>query len=97
VRESPALGIVDQLMHKGARVSYHDPFIAEMSLDGQGTLTSVELTDEALRACDCALIVTDHSNLDYARVVRLAPLIVDTRNATRNLVSAEDENKIIRL
>jgi UDP-N-acetyl-D-glucosamine dehydrogenase len=97
VRESPALGIVDQLMHKGARVSYHDPFIAEMSLDGQGTLTSVELTDEALRACDCALIVTDHSDLDYARVVRLAPLIVDTRNATRNLVSAEDENKIIRL
>ena len=97
VRESPALGIVDQLMHKGARVSYHDPFIAEMSLDGQGTFTSVDLTDEALRACDCALIVTDHSDLDYARVVRLAPLVVDTRNATRNLVSSEDENKIIRL
>jgi UDPglucose 6-dehydrogenase len=97
VRESPALGIVDQLMHKGARVSYHDPFIAEMSLDGQGMLASVDLTDDALRACDCAVIVTDHSELDYARVVRLAPLVVDTRNATRNLQLAEDENKIIRL
>jgi UDP-N-acetyl-D-glucosamine dehydrogenase len=97
VRESPALGIVDQLLHKGARVTYHDPFIAEMSVDGQGTLASVDLTDDALRACDCAVIVTDHSELDYARVVRLAPLVIDTRNATRNLQLAEDESKIIRL
>ena len=97
VRESPALGIVDQLLHKGAKVSYHDPHIAEMKLDGKGMLTTIELTDEALSQCDCAVIVTDHSAIDYARVVRLAPLVVDSRNATRKLNVPEAESKIIRL
>jgi UDP-N-acetyl-D-glucosamine dehydrogenase len=97
VRESPALGIVDQLMHKGAEVSYHDPFISEMNLDGKGSLSSVELTDEALQSCDCAVIVTDHSKLDYARVLKLAPLVIDTRNATRKLGMPEHESKIVRL
>jgi UDP-N-acetyl-D-glucosamine dehydrogenase len=97
VRESPALGIVDQLMRKGAEVSYHDPFIPEMNLDGKGVIASVPLTDEALANCDCAVIVTDHSSVDYSRVVRLAPLIVDTRNVTRNLGMPEHESKIIRL
>ncbi|HVF88583.1 MAG TPA: nucleotide sugar dehydrogenase [Blastocatellia bacterium] len=97
VRESPALGIVDQLMHKGALVSYHDPFIPRMNVDGKGALTSVPLTDEALKECDCAVIVTDHSSIDYSRVVRLAPFIVDTRNITRKLGMPEHESKIIRL
>src|SRR5215467_6873695 len=78
VRESPALGIVEQLLSKGVRVSYHDPFIPEMSLDGTGTLASADLSDESLAGCDYAVIVTDHSGFDYSRVVRLAPLIVDT-------------------
>lgn len=97
VRESPALGIVDQLLHKGAEISYHDPFIDEMSLDGRGSLSSVALTDEALSSCDCAVIVTDHSDVDYAQVLRLAPLIVDTRNVTRKLGMPEHEGKIVRL
>ncbi|HJQ68280.1 MAG TPA: nucleotide sugar dehydrogenase [Blastocatellia bacterium] len=97
VRESPALGIVDQLLHKGATVSYHDPFIAEMNLDGKGSLSNVELTDEALTNSDCAVIVTDHSGVDYSRVVRLAPIIIDTRNVTRKLGLPEHEEKIIRL
>jgi UDP-N-acetyl-D-glucosamine dehydrogenase len=97
VRESPALGIVDQLLHKGAQVSYHDPYIAEMNLDGKGSLASIELTDAALSNCDCAVIVTDHSTIDYARVVRLAPLVIDSRNATRNLNMPDSESKIIRL
>lgn len=97
VRESPALGIVDQLMHKGAAVSYHDPFVPKMSVDGRGLLASVALTDEMLSACDCAVIVTDHSDVDYARVLRLAPLVVDTRNVTRRLGMPEHEEKIVRL
>jgi UDP-N-acetyl-D-glucosamine dehydrogenase len=97
VRESPALGILDQLLHKGALVSYHDPFIAEMNLDGKGTLASVELTDESLSGADCAVIVTDHSGVDYSRVLRLAPIIIDTRNVTRKLGMPEHEEKIIRL
>ena len=97
VRESPALGIVDQLLHKGSIVTYHDPYIPEMTLDGKGTLQSVELTDAALGGADCAVIVTDHSVIDYSRVVRLAPLIVDSRNATRKLDMPDFESKIIRL
>ncbi|HSB10841.1 MAG TPA: nucleotide sugar dehydrogenase [Blastocatellia bacterium] len=96
VRESPALGIVDQLLHKGAVVSYHDPFVAEMTLDGRGSLTSVALDDQTLDECDCAVIVTDHSDVDYASVVRRAPLVVDTRNVTRKLGVAENE-KVVRL
>jgi len=97
VRESPALAIVDQLMHKGAEVSYHDPFVPEMKLDGRESLSSVPLTDSTLSSCDCAVIVTDHSNFDYLRVAKLAPLVIDTRNATRRLGAPEHEEKIIRL
>lgn len=97
VRESPAIGIVDQLLRKGAAVSYHDPFVPVMTLDGKGSLTGVDLTDEALEACDCALIVTDHSKVDYARVLKLAPLVIDTRNVTRKLGMPEHEAKIVRL
>ena len=97
VRESPALGIVDQLMHKGAAVSYYDPFVHEMSVDGRGSLTTVALTDKVVSACDCAVIVTDHSGVDYSQVLKLAPLIVDTRNVTRKLDLPEHEDKIVRL
>jgi UDP-N-acetyl-D-glucosamine dehydrogenase len=97
VRESPALAIVDRLMHKGAAVSYHDPFVPEMTVDGRGALKTVPLTDETLSACDCVVIVTDHSDVDYAKVLKLAPLIVDTRNVTRRLGLPEFEEKIVRL
>jgi UDP-N-acetyl-D-glucosamine dehydrogenase len=97
VRESPALGIVDQLMHKGGSVSYYDPFVPEMSLDGRGSLSTVELTDEIISNCDCAVIVTDHSEVDYSRVLKLAPLVIDTRNVTRKLGMSEHEAKIVRL
>lgn len=97
VRESPALAIVEELIAKGAGVSYHDSYIAEMRLDGKEALRSEPLTDELIASCDCALIVTDHSNVDYSRVARLAPLILDTRNVTRKLGMPECESKIIRL
>ena len=97
VRESPALAIVDRLMHKGAAVSYHDPFVPEMTVDGRGALKTVPLTDETLSTCDCVVIVTDHSDVDYAKVLKLAPLIVDTRNVTRRLGLPEFEEKIVRL
>jgi UDP-N-acetyl-D-glucosamine dehydrogenase len=97
VRESPALAIVEELLRKGAEVSYHDPFVPQMTLDGKGTLASEALTDESLSDCDCAVIVTDHSGFDYSRVVRLAPFVVDTRNVTRGLGLPEYESKIVRL
>ena len=86
LRESPALDILDLLAKKGSRVSYHDPYVAEIRADDhtpEGAVgKSVPLTDEALRAADAVLIVTDHSSIDYARVVKLAPIVIDSRNAT---------------
>lgn len=86
LRESPALEVLDLLARKGVRVTYHDPYVPEITDDGHtpaGAVgSSVPLTDDALRHADAVMVVTDHSAIDYARVRRLAPLIIDTRNAT---------------
>ena len=103
VRESPALSIIDRLRAKGANVSYHDPFVSEVRFDDAHTdangepLNSVELSDEHLKAADCVIIVTDHSDIDYQRVCRLAPLIVDTRNALNGDLRRDSKARIIRL
>jgi UDP-N-acetyl-D-glucosamine dehydrogenase len=85
LRESPALEILDLLVRKGAIVSYHDPYIAEIVDDGHtpaGAVgRSVPLTDELLTEADAVMVVTDHSVVDYARVSELAPIVIDTRNA----------------
>jgi UDP-N-acetyl-D-glucosamine dehydrogenase len=84
-------------------VSYHDPFVAEMRFDDAHTeasgepLASIALSDEELGAADCVIIVTDHSDIDYKRVCRLAPLIVDTRNALNGDVRRDSKARIIRL
>jgi UDP-N-acetyl-D-glucosamine dehydrogenase len=103
VRESPALSIIDRLRAKGAEVHYHDPFVKEIRFDDAHTegggqpLASEPLTDEELRAADCVVIVTDHSEIDYGRVCRLAPLIVDTRNALNGDLRRDSSARIIRL
>ncbi|HEX7343066.1 MAG TPA: nucleotide sugar dehydrogenase [bacterium] len=84
VRESPAFEIIRHLREKGARVSYHDPYVPQLDFDGE-TMTSVELTRDYLSHQDCAVIVTDHSNVDYAFVVKHCPLIMDSRNATKHI------------
>ena len=103
VRESPALSIIDRLRSKGCDVRYHDPFVGEISFDDAHTagsgdpLSSVELTDEEIKTTDCVVIVTDHSGVDYQRVVNLAPLVVDTRNALNGEVRKGSAARIIRL
>ena len=87
IRESPALVLIERLRDKGARVDYHDPHVKKL---GRGRhfaidLESVPLTQASLANCDAALIVTDHAGVDYQLVVESAPLVVDTRNATRDL------------
>jgi UDP-N-acetyl-D-glucosamine dehydrogenase len=84
IRESPALDVIRLLHQQGAIVSYHDPFIARVDEDGEH-LQSVPLTEAAVRASDCVVIVTDHSDLDYAMIRRAAPCVVDTRNALRRI------------
>ena len=89
LRESPALEIIRQLQDKGVDVSFHDPFCASIDDDGHTPLKnlpmhSVELTDETLAAADLVLVITDHSNVDYADVARRAKLVVDTRGVMRD-------------
>jgi len=86
VRESPALDIIHLLEADGAQVSYHDPYVPRLEEDGHAR-ESVPLTDEVLSEMDAAVIVTDHANLDYRKVLALIPMVVDTRNATRDLGS----------
>jgi UDP-N-acetyl-D-glucosamine dehydrogenase len=103
VRESPALSIIDRLRAKGADVRYHDPFVAEVRFDDAHTespgepLHSVPLTDEELRGSDCCVIVTDHSDIDYARVCSLSKLIIDTRNALGSDLRRQACAQIVRL
>jgi UDP-N-acetyl-D-glucosamine dehydrogenase len=103
VRESPALSIIDRLRAKGAEVSYHDPFVAEITFHDAHTestgepLSSIDLSDEVLRAADCVVIVTDHSGIDYGRVTKLASLVVDTRNALNGDHRRDSLAKIVRL
>jgi UDP-N-acetyl-D-glucosamine dehydrogenase len=103
VRESPALSIIDRLRAKGADVRYHDPFVKEVRFDDAHTdasgesLQSVPLSDEELRASDCVIIVTDHTQIDYAQVCSLTPLIVDTRNALNGKLRRESKARVIRL
>jgi UDP-N-acetyl-D-glucosamine dehydrogenase len=82
IRESPALEIVETLIRKGAQVSYADPFVPELSLDGH-KLGAVEASPAAVAAADCVLILTNHSSFDYAAIAERASLVVDTRNALK--------------
>jgi UDP-N-acetyl-D-glucosamine dehydrogenase len=103
VRESPALSVIDLLRAKGANVRYHDPFVGEVRFDDAHTLgggeplSSIPLTDEELTAADCVIIITDHSDIDYRRVTRLAKLIVDTRNALDEELREASNARIVRL
>jgi len=93
-RESPGLELMDQLLHKGAVVSYHDPYIPELPPTRRYPhlrMKRRELTDEYLAEQDCVLIVTDHRAYDYARIVRCAQLVVDTRNATRDVPQGREK------
>jgi UDP-N-acetyl-D-glucosamine dehydrogenase len=89
LRESPALTIIELLQKDGAQVSYHDPYFPAI---GKGRKYNLQLKCAELRDLgqyDCVLIVTDHSDYDYHRIVQEAKLVVDTRNATRGIESSK--------
>jgi UDP-N-acetyl-D-glucosamine dehydrogenase len=86
-RHSPAERVIELLLERGARVRYHDPYVPAFSVGGdvfhqaRETLHSVALTDEELAGADIVVVVTAHHAVDYARVARLAKLVLDTANA----------------
>lgn len=97
-RESPALAIIESLESLGASVSFHDPFVAAIHVEGSNRdIRGVALTGENVRAADCVVIVTDHSGIDYRWVVSEACLVVDTRNTTRDIKGDEMDERVIRL
>jgi UDP-N-acetyl-D-glucosamine dehydrogenase len=89
VRESPALDILELLHRRGATLSYSDPFVPSLKVDGLA-LNSVEA---AKADADCAIICTNHSSFDYESIVKKFPLVVDTRNALKG----NSSKKIFRL
>jgi UDP-N-acetyl-D-glucosamine dehydrogenase len=92
LREAPSLTIIELLQKEGAEVSYHDPFFPSI---GKGRKYDLKLQCAPLSNLgqyDCVVVLTDHSTYQYEQIVREAQLIIDTRNATRNI----DSPKIVR-
>jgi UDP-N-acetyl-D-glucosamine dehydrogenase len=85
-RESPAFEIIAALQRKGAEVTYADPHVPALWVDG-GRIKSAEATEDELRNADCVLVLTDHPEFDYAAVARHGRLIVDTRHSVPALTN----------
>ena len=95
LRESPSLRIIELLKESGAHVDYHDPYFPSLHRTRKYDfrLSAVEPTAEALASYDAVLIATDHSSYDYAAIVRNSRLVMDTRNATKQV--KEHREKIV--
>ena len=95
-RESPSFKLIEIMLEKGALVDYNDPLIPELPDMRAYDIKkkSVELTPENLASYDCVLISTDHSVYEWDFIVKHSKLVVDTRNATKNVLEGRD--KIIK-
>jgi len=85
LRESPSLTIIELLQKEGAQVNYNDPYFPSVGKGRKYHLNMQNTPLDDLGQYDCVLIVTDHSDYDYARIVRESQLVVDTRNATKGI------------
>jgi UDP-N-acetyl-D-glucosamine dehydrogenase len=93
MRESPSIKLVEQLVNRGAKLDYHDPYIPVYH-DEHGAdihLSSVPLSAEMLASYDAVLISTDHDDVDYAFVVKHSRLVLDTRNATKHVKEGREK------
>jgi UDP-N-acetyl-D-glucosamine dehydrogenase len=93
-RESPSFELMEMLLARGAIVTYSDPHIPrlpKMRAHDVPAMTSQSLTPAFLAGQDCLLIATDHSAFDYESIVRHGQLIIDTRNATRNVKQGREK------
>jgi UDP-N-acetyl-D-glucosamine dehydrogenase len=92
VRESPALDVIHLLRERGAVLSYHDPYVPDLSSEGFD-LQSIELTKIELQLADCVVVITDHASYDWTWIREQADLIVDTRNA----LARDNNSRVVRL
>ena len=91
-RESPGYAIMKMLLEKGAIVSYNDPWIPKLTATRKYDfqMTSTPINPEVLAEMDAVIIVTDHSDYDFAEIVRHSNLVIDTRNATKGIKSVNE-------
>lgn len=94
LRESPALDVIHLLRQKGARVAYHDPYIPEIDHENL-QMKSVPDLMKAVQTADCVVIITNHSDYDYDRILSSAQMLVDTRNALGS--KGKNNPKVVRL
>jgi len=87
LRESPSLTIIELLQKEGAEVSYNDPYFPTVGRGRKYNLNMTSTPIEKVKDFDCVVIVTDHSDYDYKKIVNEAKLVVDTRNATKGIKS----------
>jgi UDP-N-acetyl-D-glucosamine dehydrogenase len=85
LRESPSLTIIELLQNEGATVRYNDPYFAFVGRGRKYDLQMANTPLENLGQYDCVIIVTDHSDYDYEKIVRESKLVIDTRNATKKI------------
>jgi UDP-N-acetyl-D-glucosamine dehydrogenase len=92
-RESPGYAIMNLLMEKGAEVYYNDPWIPQLKPTRKYRFTkqSVPIEHQNLADMDAVIIVTDHSAYDFNEIVKHARLVIDTRNATREIDEHRDK------
>lgn len=88
LRESPSLTIIELLQKRGALVEYNDPFFPSVGHGRKYALNMTSTPLDKIHEFDCVVIVTDHSQYDYAKIVKEAKLVVDTRNATKGIDAA---------
>jgi UDP-N-acetyl-D-glucosamine dehydrogenase len=92
VRESPSFALIEKLEVLGAKVDYHDPYVPETHKMRRHDLKmkSVELSAASLAGYDCVLIATPHRDYDWQMIADHAALIIDTRNAMKNVKGRRD-------
>jgi UDP-N-acetyl-D-glucosamine dehydrogenase len=95
IRESPALDVIGLLQKKGAKVSYHDPFIPHLRTHDDIAMECVPDVMDAVRLADCIVIITNHSSYNYQAILKEAKFIFDSRNALGKL--GKNNPKVVRL
>ena len=90
LRKSPSIDVINSLKREGAEISYADPLIPYLKLEGLN-LKSVDLTAKKIKEFDCCLIATDHRQVDYAVLLKNAKFIFDSRNVFKGKYSEKVE------
>ena len=94
-RESPSADLVKLLKERKANIYYFDPYVSAQTLEDYAGVNPLALDHKSLENVDATVIMTDHDNIDWNFVVKNSNLVIDTRNATKDVLNYRD--KIVKL